>query len=219
MVNGANIDTEENRSKSAAYENGEEISFANNQEALDWGGYYARQYRFANEDAPGFKRATGPQTRQTKWKVQWENVAERENACKQKVLDTYGTVDGCTRLAKVMQAVHKLDDGTVYDETYVYADLNTAIERKKMVCWHFFVSSAPFYGNLVWMWNAWLCKGMQTVLIIACCVGKTKTTHGIIRILPCTRKQNRTFIAICHTHFFRILIIRRKEPAWTRYSR
>lgn len=138
MVNGANIDTEENRSKSAAYENGEEISFANNQEVLDWGGYYARQYRFANEDAPGFKRATGPQTRQTKWKVQWENVAERENACKQKVLDTYGTVDGCTRLAKVMQAVHKLDDGTVYDETYVYADLNTAIERKKMVCWHFF---------------------------------------------------------------------------------
>lgn len=70
-MNGANIDTEENRSKSAAYENGEEISFANNQEALDWGGYYARQYRFANEDAPGFKRATGPQTRQTKWKVQW----------------------------------------------------------------------------------------------------------------------------------------------------
>lgn len=70
-------------------------------------------------------------------KCSGENVAERENACKQKVLDTYGTVDGCTRLAKVMQAVHKLDDGTVYDETYVYADLNTAIEREKMVCWHF----------------------------------------------------------------------------------
>lgn len=36
----------------------------------------------------------------------------------------------------MIQAVHKLDD-TTFDESYIYASLDTAVERKRMVCWQF----------------------------------------------------------------------------------
>lgn len=136
MINGANLSPEENFAKSVAYENGEELSFTTDQELIDWESYYVRQYRMTDEDVPGISQVIGPAAQKVKWKVQWEKTADKQHDCKNKIIQTYGTVNGCSRLAKVIQAVHKLDD-TTFDESYIYASLDTAVELKRMVCWQF----------------------------------------------------------------------------------
>lgn len=136
MINGANLNPEENLVRSIAYENGEALSFVTDQALIDWESYYVRQYRMTDEDVPGISQVIGPAARKVKWIVQWEKTADKQNDCKNKIIQTYGTINGCSRLAKVIQAVHKLDD-TTFDESYIYASLDTAVERKRMVCWQF----------------------------------------------------------------------------------
>ena len=136
MINGANMNPEENFARSIAYENGEELSFATDQELIDWESYYVRQYRMTDEDVHGISQVVGPAAQKVKWKVQWEKTADKQNDCKNKIIQAYGTVNGCSRLTKVIQAVHKLD-GTIFDNNYIYTSLDTAVERKRMVCWQF----------------------------------------------------------------------------------
>lgn len=136
MINSAELNPEENLVKSVAYENGERLIFMTDEELLSWENYYVRQYRLINEDISGVRKITGPQSRNGKWEVQSGNISEQRENCKALILQTYGAVTGCNRLSKIVNAVHKLQD-TTYDDAYIYAPLDTAVSRKRMVCWQF----------------------------------------------------------------------------------
>lgn len=86
MINGANLNPEENLVRSIAYENGEALSFVTDQALIDWESYYVRQYRMTDEDVPGISQVIGPAARKVKWIVQWEKTADKQNDCKNKII-------------------------------------------------------------------------------------------------------------------------------------
>lgn len=86
MINGANLNQEENLVRSIAYENGEALSFVTDQALIDWESYYVRQYRMTDEDVPGISQVIGPAARKVKWIVQWEKTADKQNDCKNKII-------------------------------------------------------------------------------------------------------------------------------------
>lgn len=133
MQNGAATDAEKNTLKSETYEKDERLTFENTEDFLSFAGYYVRQYRLRNEILNGVKCNVGPLASAIPWEIQAEPDEDREAIIKV-IRKTFGSVIGCKKLQKVINAATVLFD-VQYDPSYIYADLDVAVSRKRMVCW------------------------------------------------------------------------------------
>lgn len=135
MQNRSMINMEYNKELSIKYESGEtlELSEANTK---DWVEYYSTQYKLDNEEVYGVYKYNGPKQSEIAYKINIEDHKYDREYIKNKIIEKYGHIDGkISKENKVRVILENIGSENDYDITYMYADLDKAIDAGKLVCW------------------------------------------------------------------------------------
>lgn len=121
---------------SERYERGETIEL-NLDDSIAWIQFYADQYRLDEDDLQGIHKYQGPRYNEIAYTFNIGDNTYDKEYIKQVVFNRYGHLDkNKSNTEKCREALDKISTNGVYDGTYICADLDVAIERGKMVCWH-----------------------------------------------------------------------------------
>lgn len=135
IQNFAMQNVEQNRQRSLDYENGQAVTFTDDQDLWEWEEYYSRNYRLWDEEIWGVEAVQGPQQRTVRWRAQNTGKAYDREALRNQVLQIYGEPAGSNSREKVYDAMERLRERVIYDGTVQFASLKYAVQSGKMVCW------------------------------------------------------------------------------------
>ena len=101
-------------------------------------------------------------------------------------------------------------DDTTFDESYIYASLDTAVGLKRMVCWQFARIARTILKESGMETECLVVQRYSDALFTPCYGGGMKKESGTIQIQPCMRKQSQNFTVICRILYSSHPIIQRK---------